>query len=78
MYVDFLREIEEMEPSIKPLQLSDTMADMAKLWSKLAAQLKEISGRSEPEDWKDAAEIARRLYDLEKNYYDKVLSHIEV
>lgn len=78
MYVDFLREIEEMEPSIKPLQLSDMMADMAKLWSKLAAQLMEISERSEPKGWEDAAETAHRLYDLEKNYYDKVLSHIEV
>lgn len=76
MFAEFVRQVEDMHPRIKPLGLSRKMDEISIAWSELAAILKEISEKSEPEGFEEAAECAGRLHKMEKNYCETVLSGI--
>ncbi len=76
MFTEFVRQVEDMHPATKPLGLSGKMEEISRAWSELAAILKEISERSEPEGFESAAECAGRLYGMEKDYCETVLSNV--
>jgi len=74
MFTGFVRQVEDMHPDIRPLGLSGKMEEISRTWSELAAILKEISEKSEPNGFDKAADCARRLHEMEKDYCQTVLS----
>jgi Butirosin biosynthesis protein H, N-terminal/Domain of unknown function (DUF4872) len=80
IYRDFLREAEEMVPSLKSLKLSVEMDSIGEKWSAIAELLKEISVRESTD--KDllckASDRALEIWGMERGFYKKVLGDIQL
>jgi len=78
IYRDFLREAEEIVPSLRELKLSEKMDLIGHRWSDISMLLKEISEKEEPDlDLLHlASEKARELYELEEEFYSTVIDKI--
>ena len=78
IYRDFLREAEEIVPSLRELKLSEKMDLIGHRWSDISMLLKEISEKEEPDlDLLHlASEKARELYELEEKFYSTVIDKI--
>ncbi len=76
MYAEFLDQVEEMNPSIGKLELSEKMRTIAQTWSELAALFKKISEMTRPGRFAETASLARKLYELESDYCKTVIKEI--
>ncbi|HEX3033572.1 MAG TPA: BtrH N-terminal domain-containing protein [Thermodesulfobacteriota bacterium] len=78
LYRDFLREAEEIVPSLKKLNLSKRMDLIANRWSDIAMVLKEISEKEKPDVnlLEVASDKAKELWELEEEFYRMALDKL--
>jgi hypothetical protein len=78
IYRDFLREAEEIVPSLRKLKLSERMDLIGNRWSDISMLLKEISEKEKPvmSLLKLASQKAKELYELEGEFYSTVLESL--
>ncbi len=73
IYRDFLREAEEIVPTLKEFKLSEKMDLIGRQWSEMSMLLKRISENERDEDFfKKASEMARELGEMEDEFYTTV------
>ncbi len=73
LYASFLKEVEEIIPSLKPENLYDKMYETAVAWQKLAMELKKSSEKESP-DFSEVSKKLQTVYELESSYHRSVLS----
>ncbi|HWP91590.1 MAG TPA: BtrH N-terminal domain-containing protein [Thermodesulfobacteriota bacterium] len=78
IYRDFLREAEEIVPSLRELKLSERMDLIGNRWSDISLLLKEISEKEKPDLGLLllASDKARELYELEEEFYSTAIDKI--
>lgn len=79
IYRDFLREAEELLPSLKSLQLAGEMDSIGNKWSDIAGLLKVISEKDTPENdllW-EASERALEIWSMESEFYTRAAREVE-
>ena len=78
IYRDFLREAENIIPSLKQLKLSEEMNSIGEKWSNIAMLLKEISERDAPDRnlLQKTSKNAYELWELEGRFYATVIEKL--
>lgn len=74
MYAQFLHQAEALDERLRGAGLAATMDEIADDWSGLAAVLKEIATKHDPQLFKDAGRAIRRLAMREENFWGRVLN----
>ena len=79
IYRDFLKEAEEIVPSLESLKLSSDMDLIGEKWSAVAQVLKDISIKDFPDTklLSEASERALEIWGMEKEFYEKVEREVE-
>lgn len=79
IYRDFLKEAEELAPSIRELKLSQKMDLIGNRWSDISIVLKEISEKEKPDTGllDLASDRANELYELEREFYGTALESLQ-
>ncbi len=78
MYAEFLREVRKSFPDIITHKMSFLMAESARLWSRLAMLLKEISESPEPYGFDEAGILLGAIAEKEEEFYTSILESKEV
>ena len=78
IYRDFLREAEEILPSLNELRLSQKMDLIGNKWSNISMVLKEISEKEKPDKnlLNFASDKANELCELEEQFYRTALKNL--
>ena len=79
IYRDFLKEAEDIVPSLRGLKLSEKMDFIGNTWSEIALVLKDISEKDNPDSGllSAASKMAYELWELESEFYTAAMEKIE-
>jgi len=72
MYADYMREAEEIVPTLRAAKLADAMAELAEGWTAFARQLKRVADEKNRAGFDDAGDAVRRLATREESFWRKV------